>query len=43
MKDIIRWFVILLHKDMQNFEMDESAGNTIYRKIWEQMEKDSTK
>ena len=25
MKNIIKWFVLLMHKDMQNFEMNEDT------------------
>lgn len=38
MKNIIRWFVLLLHKDMQNFEMDEATSTMIYRQIMKQTE-----
>lgn len=38
MKNIIRWFVLLLHKDMQNFEMDGTTSQTIYRQIMKQAE-----
>lgn len=33
MKNIIRWFVLLIHRDMQNFEMDEATNKTVYRQI----------
>lgn len=36
MKNIIRWFVLLLHKDMQNFEMDGATSKTIYGQIMKQ-------
>ena len=32
MKNIIKWFVLLVHKDMQNFEMDGNISKAIYRK-----------
>lgn len=38
MKNIIRWFVLLLHKDMQNFEMDGATSIMIYRQIMKQTE-----
>lgn len=41
MKNIIRWIVLLLHKDMQNFEMDGATSQTIYRQIMKQTENDS--
>lgn len=41
MKNVIRWFVLLLHKDMQNFEMDETISQTIYRQIMKQTENSS--
>lgn len=40
MKNIIRWFVLLLHKDMQSFEMDEDTSKSVHRKIMEKAGKD---
>lgn len=33
MKKVIRWFVLLIYKDMQNFEMDESIDQSIHKQI----------
>ena len=33
MKNIIRWFVLLIHRDMQSFEMDEDTNKTVYSQI----------
>lgn len=33
MQKIIRWFVLLIYKDMQNFKMDESIDQSIYKQI----------
>lgn len=33
MQKIIRWFVLLIYKDMQNFEMDESIDQLIHKQI----------
>lgn len=35
MKNIIKWFVLLIYKDMQNFKMDESTNQSIYKQIME--------
>lgn len=43
MKNIIRWFVLLLHKDMQDFEMDGATSRTIYKQIMKQTEDNSKK
>lgn len=43
MKNIIMWFVLLLHKDMQGFEMDGDTSETIYRQILKQKGRDSKK
>lgn len=43
MKNIIRWFVLLLHKDMQYFEMDEDTEKSIYRQIIKKTAKNSKK
>lgn len=40
MKNIIRWLVLLLHKDMQNFQMDGATDEIIYGQIMKQVEKD---
>ena len=39
-KNIIRWFVLLLRKDMQSFEMDEATNKTIHRQIMRRTGKD---
>ena len=31
MKNIIRWFVFLIHRDMQSCEMDEATNKTVCR------------
>ena len=41
MKNIIRWFVLLLHKDMQSFEMDEDTSKSVHKKIMERTGKDA--
>lgn len=33
MQKVIRWFVLLIYKDMQNFEMDESIDQLIHKQI----------
>lgn len=33
MQKIIRWFVLLIYKDMQNFEMDEGIDQLIHKQI----------
>lgn len=33
MKNIIRWFVLLIHRDMQGFEMDEDTNKAVYSQI----------
>lgn len=33
MKNIIRWFVLLIHWDMQGFEMDEDTNKAVYSQI----------
>lgn len=33
MKNIIQWFVLLLHRDMQNFEMDGDTNRVVYNEI----------
>lgn len=38
--NIIRWFVLLLHKDMQNYQMDEKKEQLIYQKIKKNMKKE---
>ena len=43
MKNIIKWFVLLLHKDMQTFEMDGNTSKSVYRQIRRQIGKDSKK
>jgi hypothetical protein len=42
-KNIIRWFVLLLRKDMQSFEMDEATNKTIHRQIMRRTGKDGGK
>ncbi len=36
MKNIMKWFALLLHKDMQDFEMDGDTSKSIYKKIIKQ-------
>ncbi len=43
MKNIIKWFALLLHKDMQNFEMDGDTNKSLYRQIMKQTGKNSKK
>lgn len=43
MKNIIMWFALLLHRDMQDFEMDGDKSETIYRQILKQKGRDSKK
>ena len=33
MQKIIKWFVLLIYKDMQNFKMDESIDQLIHKQI----------
>lgn len=33
MKNIIKWFVLLMHKDMQNFEMNEDTDCSVRKQI----------
>lgn len=33
MQKIIKWFVLLIYKDMQNFKMDESIDQSIHKQI----------
>ena len=33
MQKIIKWVVLLIYKDMQNFEMDESIDQLIHKQI----------
>lgn len=33
MQKVIRWFVLLIYKDMQNFEMNESIDQLIHKQI----------
>lgn len=40
MKKIIKWFVMLIHKDMQNFEMDSKTSKTVYNKIMKDFKKE---
>lgn len=42
-KNIIRWLVFLLRKDMQSFEMDEDTSKSIQRQIMKQTGKDGKK
>lgn len=39
----IKWFTLLLRKDMKNFEMDESESSTIYQQIRKSMKKTEEK
>lgn len=39
----IKWFTLLFHKDMQNFEMDESVSNAIYQQIRKSIKKTEEK
>ena len=32
-KNIIKWFVLLMHKDMQNFEMNEDTDCSVRKQI----------
>lgn len=41
--NFIRWFVLLMRKDMQNFEMDENTNKSIYKQIMEKVKKDGGK
>lgn len=43
MKNVIKWFVLLMHKDMQNFEMDEKTNKSIYKQIMDKVTKDGGK
>lgn len=42
MQKIIRWFVMLLYKDMQNFEMDNKTSKSIYIKIMKDIKKEKS-
>lgn len=42
MQKIIRWFVMLLYKDMQNFEMDNKISKSIYNKIMKDIKKEKS-
>lgn len=42
MQKIIRWFVMLLYKDMQNFEMDNKTSKSIYNKIMKDIKKEKS-
>lgn len=33
MKNIIKWFVILIHKDMKNYVMDKETDQLIQKKL----------
>lgn len=33
MKNIIKWFVLLVHKDMQDFEMNEDTDCSVRKQI----------
>lgn len=33
MKSIIKWFVILIHKDMKNYVMDEQTDQLIQKEL----------
>lgn len=35
MKNIIKWFVMLIHKDMKDFKMDERTDESVKKKIME--------
>lgn len=37
--NFIKWFVLLMRKDMQNFEMDENTNKSIYKQIMEKVKK----
>lgn len=39
----IKWFTLLLRKDMKNFEMDESESRAIYQQIRKSMKKTEEK
>ena len=41
--NFIRWFVLLMRKDMQNFEMDENTNKSIYKQIMEKVKKTEEK
>lgn len=43
MKNVIKWFVLLMHKDMQNFEMDEKTNKSICKQIMDKVKKDGGK
>lgn len=41
--NFIRWFVLLMRKDMQNFEMDEKTNKSIYKQIMKKVKKTEEK
>ncbi len=43
MKNIIRWFVLLIHRDMQSFEMDEATNKTVCRQIMKRTKRPAEK
>ena len=38
MKNIIKWFVILIHKDMKNYVMDKETDQLIQKKLKDKSE-----
>lgn len=37
--NFIRWFVLLMRNDMQNFKMDKNMNKSIYKQIMNKLKK----
>lgn len=41
--NFIKWFVLLMRKDMQNCKMDENTNKSIYKQIMDKVKRDGGK